>query len=234
MTMLCDTVFTRRSVRKYNKIPLEESVLDDISKYLDDLESTGQMNEPKAGFEIVGTDKVRGPAPHYILAYCEKDDFAYVNVGYILQKMDLYIQSKGLGSLYLGVKKPSGASNEFCIMMAFGKTDVPPRKEEQDFNRLPMTEISPSDSFIARCARVAPSARNSQPWKLIFEEGEVKIEYFGRGIFKGLFRKKLSMIDLGIVTRHVELGLLKEGKKVTSVVPASEPDNGFSVTVSFD
>jgi len=234
MTMLCDTIFTRRSVRKYDKTPLEESVLGSISEYLDGLESTGQLSGPKAGFEIVGADKVRGPAPHYILAYCEKDDFAYVNVGYVLQKMDLYIQSKGLGSLYLGVKKPKSASDEFCIMMAFGRTDVPFRKGEQDFSRLPMSEISNSDKLAARYARVAPSARNSQPWKLIFEDDEVTIEYFGRGMFKGIFRKKLSMIDLGIVTRHIELGLLKEGKSITSVVPASGPDNGFSVTVSFD
>jgi len=231
---ICDTVFTRRSVRKYDKTPLEENVLEDISEYLDRLESTGQLNEPKAGFEMVGTDKVRGPAPHYILAYCEKDDSAYVNVGYILQRMDLYIQSKGLGSLYLGVKRPRAASDEFCIMLAFGRTDVPFRKGEQDFNRLPISEISSSDNLIAGYARVAPSARNSQPWKLIFEDDEVKIEYFGRGMLKGIFRKKLSMIDLGIVTRHIELGLLKEGKKITSIVSASEPDNGFSVTVSFD
>jgi len=26
--MLCDTIFTRRSVRKYDKTPLEESVLE--------------------------------------------------------------------------------------------------------------------------------------------------------------------------------------------------------------
>jgi hypothetical protein len=231
--MLCDTIFTRRSVRKYDKTPLEESVLQDISEYLDDLESTGQLNEPKAGFEIVGTDKVRGPAPHYILAYCEKDDSAYVNVGYVLQKMDLYIQSKGLGSLYLGGKRPSNASNGFCIMMAFGKTDVPLRNGEQDFSRLPMAEIS-SDCSVAKYARVAPSARNTQPWKLTFEDNEVKVEYFGRGIFKGLLRKRLSMIDLGIVTRHVELGLLNEGKRISSIVTAPEPDNGFSVTFTIN
>ena len=230
---LCDTMFTRRSVRKYDKEPLETSVLDDISGYLDKLESEGQMVGHKAGFEIVGTDKVRGPAPHYILAYCEKIDPSYVNVGYVLQKMDLYIQSKGLGSLYLGVKNPRNASDGFCIMLAFGRTDVLSRNGEEDFSRLPIDEISNSDNSVAKCARVAPSARNSQPWKLTFEENEVKIDYFGRGMLKGIFRKKLSMIDLGIVTRHVELGLLKEGRNITSIEPAPEPDNGFSVTLRF-
>jgi len=129
---LCDTVFTRRSVRKYDKEPLNEDVLKNISDYLDRLENAGQMTGQKANFEIVGTDKVRGPSPHYILAYCGKNDSAYANVGYVLQKMDLYIQSLGFGSLYLGVKKPRDASDDFCILLAFGRTSVPSGKVKKN------------------------------------------------------------------------------------------------------
>jgi|GEM_PF-6705943 len=53
-------------------------------------------------------------------------------------------------------------------------------------------------------------------------------------MFKSIFRKKLSMIDMGIVTRHAELGLLKAGKSVRSMTSATDPDGGFAVTIEFD
>ena len=227
---LYETITKRRSVRKFNKTPLEEDVLKDVSKFLED---TKQIEGQKAMFGVVSAEAVKGPAPHYILAYGEEGDAAYINVGYVLQKTDLYIQGKGLGSLYLGVKKPVIKSDDFLMMTAFGASDVPFRKGEQDFDRLPINEICSVDNSVSRAARLAPSARNYQPWKLTIRENDVKIDYFGRGALKSMFRGRLAMIDIGIVTSHVELALIDEGKKVTSIVP--KPDGkGISVTISFE
>ena len=213
--MLYEAIFKRRAVRKYDMTPLDAETLSAIRKLLDETE---QMPGQNARFEIVSADKVKGAiAPHYIMSYCKPSDAEYANVGYVLQKADLYIQSLGFGSLWLGMAKPKEKELDFCIMLAFGKTDVPFRTGDGDFNRLPLSEISTSDSLIAQAARLAPSACNSQPWKLHLEDTRVTVRYFGRGLMKIVLKPKMSKVDIGIVTRHIVTALEHEGKAITTV-----------------
>jgi len=225
-----DTIFTRRSARKYDKKPLDEGVLEDIREFI---RNTKQLEGQSARFEVVSDKEVKGSAPHYVLAFCESNDAAYVNVGYVLQNVDLYIQSMGLGSLYLGMKKPEKKAEDFCILLAFGGSEVPFRKGEGDFDRLPVSEISNADNVIIKAARLAPSARNSQPWKFIFEDNKTVIRYFGRGLLKSIMRKRFSMIDLGIVTRHAEVALSNDGKTNISIMPRSAGD-GFEIEITYN
>jgi hypothetical protein len=142
-------------------------------------------------------------------------------VGYVLQNVDLYLQSIGIGSVWLGMAKPNEPEQGYCILLAFGRTGIPLRSGADEFKRLPMSYISDSNNAVAEAARLAPSAMNSQPWKLRFEEGRVVIQYFGRGPMKLMLRKKLNKIDLGIVIRHVEVALLHEGKTIHAITPKS-------------
>jgi nitroreductase len=213
---LYEAIFIRRSVKKYDMTPLAHELVEDIKQYIAGIK---QLDGQHAQFEIVPADMVHSASvPHYILAYCEENDAAHVNAGYVLQKIDLYIQSTGLGSWWIGMQKPKNKKKNFCILLGFGKTNIGQRKGEQDFDRLPVNEISDADNAIAKAARLAPSAVNSQPWKLHFENGKVIIKYFGRGPLK-IFLKKLNKIDLGIVTRHVEVALLNEGREIKSITP---------------
>ncbi|MDD4494914.1 MAG: nitroreductase family protein [Eubacteriales bacterium] len=144
---------------------------------------------------------------------------AYINVGYVLEKADLYLQSIGLGSLWLGMAKPKENKQDFCIMLAFGHTSVPVRSSVEEFNRLPLAKISDNDLDIAKAARLAPSAVNSQPWKLHFQDGSVTIRYFGRGMMKLILKNRLNKIDLGICTRFVVEALKNEGKHIKAIIP---------------
>ena len=227
---LYETIFTRRAVRSYDMTALDSAELTEIQAFIS---ATKQIDGQCVRLEIVTADKVKSDiAPHYILAYCTAEDRAYMNVGYVLQNVDLYLQGNGYGSLWLGMAKPSEPSNDFCIMLAFGKTNVPPRRDANEFKRLPMGEISNSDNDVAQAARLAPSAMNSQPWKLDFAEGKVTIHYFGRGITQLVLKNKLSKIDLGIVTRHIEIALLNEGKTVQRITPLTDK-RGFAIEVVY-
>ena len=228
---LYETIFTRRAVRSYDMAALGSAALAEIRAFVSAIE---QLDGQCARIEIVAADKVKNDiAPHYILAYCGAGDCAYMNVGYVLQKVDLYLQSKGYGSLWLGMAKPSEPNDDFCIMLAFGKTNVPPRQNNDEFKRLPIDEISNTDNDVAQAARLAPSAMNSQPWKLDFTENKVCIHYFGRGISKLILKNKLSKIDLGIVSRHIELALLNEGKTVQRIFPQTDKKR-FSIEVVYN
>jgi len=224
---LYDAIYVRRSVRSYRKDPLLDGVMEKIKGKLDGLT---QLNGYRAKFEIVPGKK----APFALLSYCEDSLGDYINVGYCLQEMDLYIQSLGLGSLWYGTKNPTeNGKDGHCITLAFGKTDVPFRKNEEEFKRLGVNEISNADNVIARAVRLAPSARNMQPWKLTFEDGSVQIEYQGRGgLFKGMMKKKLNKIDIGIATKIAEVTLLRYGEKIEFISIVGD-DKAFGTRIKY-
>jgi hypothetical protein len=229
---LYEMIDKRRSVRKIDDIPVDDETVEKIRRFLLDTE---QLPGQEARFEItLATKTSLKSGYHTILAYCEARDEAYANVGYVLQKTDLYIQSIGLGSLWIGLGKPEEKAEDFCILMAFGNTHTPLRSGEVDFKRLPLSKISNEDNAVARAVRLAPSAQNSQPWELRFEENGAVIRYVGRGVFKNLLRKKLNKIDIGIALRHMELALQNEGKELRSIgMKADKDGKEFEIAVSW-
>ena len=227
---LYETIFVRRQVRKYDPL-LERQIPEEILKYV--LE-TRQFAGQQAKFTLASAEDVSGgpAAPYYLLSYCDANSAAYANVGYVIQKANLYLQSIGLGGGWFNGPKPKSDSENFCIAFAFGGTDVPVRKGPEEFKRLPMGEISRSDNSVVMAVRLAPSALNSQPWYLTFEEGKVVIKYLGRGLMRMMLRNKLNKIDLGIAARHAVLALEQEGKKVTGIMPR-ETGKEFAIEICY-
>ena len=210
---LYETIFARRSVRQYDKTPLDEAVLSEIKNYLD---SEKQVFNQSARFEIVGNEELKGGlAPHAILAYADVSYLSYVNIGYTLQGVDLYLQSIGYGSVWCGMAKPKVTTADYRILLGFGKTGVSLRNGNDDFKRKKITDISNENNMVAQAARLAPSAVNLQPWKLVFANGLVTVKTNVRGFGKVL-PGRLYLFDLGIVLKHVELALEHEGKTVES------------------
>jgi nitroreductase len=231
---LYEMISRRRSVRMIDDVPVDEETMEKIQRFLSDTE---QLPGQEARFEVtVATRTSLKSGYHTILAYCKAGDESYANVGYVLQKADLYIQSIGLGSIWLGIGKPEKDKDreDFCILMAFGHTHTPLRNGEADFNRLPLDKISNEDNAVARAVRLAPSAQNSQPWELQFEEGKATIRYVGRGVFKGMLRKKLNKIDMGIALRHMELALQNEGREIRSIgMTSGNGGKEFEIAVQY-
>ena len=227
---LYETIFTRRSVRQYDSTPLDAAELERIQSYISDVK---QLPGQTARFEMVEDDKYKGGmAPHAILAYSEKTDAALVNVGYALQELDLWLQSIGYGSIWCGMASVKESSPDYRILLGFGKTSVPLRSGESDFKRKKLADMSSEDNAIARAARVAPSAVNFQPWKLVFSENKVLIHANVRGIGK-VIPGKLYLYDLGIVTKHAQLALEHEGKTITSITFSGEGKKSL-VTVNYE
>jgi hypothetical protein len=228
---LYETIFTRRSVRKYDMNSLDETVLAEIQAALD---AVPQLPWQSAHFEIVyaNTSGIRGGfAPYAILAYGDDNDISKVNIGYALQHMDLYLQSEGYGSIWCGMAGPKEPDDDFRILLNFGRTNMPMRGREKDFKRKKVLSISNEDNAIARAARLAPSAVNLQPWKLDFSDGKVTVLSQVRGFGK-VIPGKLHMFDLGIVLKHVELAIRHEGRAIKSITPVAD-DETFAMEVSF-
>jgi nitroreductase len=227
---LYETIFTRRAVRKYEMELLDQKTFAALDTFI---ATISQMRGQQARLEVVTADKVNDKtAPYYILAYCKETAEEYANVGFTLQAVDLYLQSTGLGSGWLNSAKPKVDAEDFCIGFAFGKTSVPPRKGAADFKRLELSEISEEENAVAKAVRLAPSAINTQPWKLQFEKDKVVLHQHGRGLARAMLKKKFNKIDLGIAARHAVVALHHEGKQVKSVIPKTT-DKEFTITVSY-
>jgi hypothetical protein len=209
---LYETIFTRRSVRQYDKTPLDADALVEIQNYA---AAAKQMPGHSARFETAEGNVLKGGiAPYAVLAHSSGSDAELVNIGYTLQGVDLYLQSIGYGSLWCGMAAPKNPAPDYRILLGFGKTDVPLRSGEDDFKRKKLSEISDTDNGIARSVRLAPSAVNFQPWKLSFGGETVTLKLNVRGIGRVL-PGRLYLFDIGIALKHAELALAHECKKVT-------------------
>jgi hypothetical protein len=227
---LRDAIYTRRAVRKYlPELPSEELQNEalKVAREADAIE--GQ----KARYELAMKGSVTGSfAPCNILGYCDGSDAAMANVGYQLQKADLFLQEKGLGSVWLASGKPKTDKKGFGMLLAFGKTEAPPRTGEKDFHRLSVGEISNENNAVANAVRLAPSAANTQPWQLVFSPGKLVVKYKGRGPMQ-LMLKKMNKLDIGIAARHAVVELESQGKKIVSVAPEGD-GNSFSVVIRYE
>lgn len=208
MKNLSETIYKRKSHREYfleKEIPL--TVLNDIEAFWKHLTPL----YPEIRTEIVihteqDYELTRPWAPKYAISlYSEKKEGYLENAGFLLQLMDLYLQSRGLGACWLGLSKPNSyafvGELEFVILLAFGYSPCEMRKNLDEFKRKTPSEIADSPDEKLEPARFSPSAINSQPWYFI-HENEIYHLYRSAPLQeKGI--DYLSQIDSGIALAHL-------------------------------
>jgi nitroreductase len=201
---LSETISKRKATRKYDPSPLDNNILTDIQTFIKGVKPL--YDDVKGRFDILPAEKVKGAtnAPHFIMVYGEEKEGGRTNIGFMLQQVDLYIQSIGLGSCWLGMAKPVENSKnglEYVISLAFGKAEGSPHRELSGFKRKPLEKISDTVDKRLEPARLAPSAINSQPWYFV-TTGEGFDCYCAKKFPAALY-EKLNKIDMGIALAHL-------------------------------
>ena len=201
---LSEAIYKRKSTRKYDPSPLQNNILTDIQNFVNGVKPL--YGDIKVRFIIQSADKVKSAtnAPHFILAYSEEKKGGRENIGFMLQQADLYIQSIGLGSCWLGMAKDVGSGEdklEYVISLAFGKAENSPHREISGFKRKPLEKISDSADKRLEPARLAPSAVNSQPW--FFVSTDEGFDCYCAKKFPAALFEKLNKIDIGIALAHL-------------------------------
>jgi len=208
---LKELINKRKSFRKYTDRPVSDGVLQDIMAFA--ASAKPLLPDIAVHMEVVTKDQVRfmlpWKTPQLIAVYSQPKEGYLENAGFMLQQVDLYIQSLGLGSCWLGLGKmrmdstPEGM--EFVILLAFGHSEESLRSGAGEFKRLKLTEISDREDPALEPARLAPSSTNSQPWYFT-HDGDVLHAYCS---LKGLLRHKMlevmNKIDMGIALAHLYL-----------------------------
>ena len=195
---LKDMLYARRSVRKYLDQPLNEGELREL-RY-----AFGRMKPLYPGirvrWEILEKEQVRlfmpWKAPQLMAVYSEKKEGYLENVGFLFQQMDLYLQSIGLGSCWIGLGKPRYQNEEdgaeFVILLGFGKPQgTPLRIGSADFKRKTPAQIADRVDASLEHARVAPSSTNYHAYMAT------------DGLRKHTMIGAMNRIDMGIALAHM-------------------------------
>jgi nitroreductase len=207
---LKDMIWARRSVRKYVDEPLKEGDLREL-RY-----AFGRFKPLYPGirvrWEILEKEQVRfyipWKSPQLMAIYSEKKEGYLENVGFLFQQMDLYLQSIGLGSCWVGLGKPRHQNEEdgaeFVVLLAFGTPQgTTLRIGSADFKRKTLAQIADRPDPALEPARLAPSSTNSQPWFFAHEEDAVHAYMATDGLRRHTMIGTMNRIDMGIALAHM-------------------------------
>ena len=216
---LYEPIFTRKSVREYADTPLSPAQLDavreEIAKavpLLPEEKYKLELGEAREGWRIYG--------------FCENTPKSNVNLGFLMQQLDLALHIQGLGRLWFGfgrapskLKAPAGLSYAMCLRI--GVASEPIERAPGEFMRKPITEVVDEDALreLLDPVRLAPSARNVQPW--YFTAGTAdKIFVWRKPPKIKLILDRMHWVDMGIALCHMVLSL--ERKQVNFEISFDE------------
>ncbi len=243
MMNLYSAIFKRKSVRKYNMELLPSDTLAEIKEFVNHVEPLEEGIKVEFSYLSAADVKNLMPikAPHYLCIYSEKAGNYLMNAGFMLQQVDLYLSSKGLGSCWLGMAKPSKEvpvqlkGMEFVIMLAFGNSLEPVHRSDlSQFKRKDLGEVGTAKGVddILNAVRIAPSASNSQPWFITGDAEELQVYREKLGIIKAALYDKMNKIDMGIALCHIFMTAKVLGKDATLLYNENTALEGFQYMTS--
>ena len=207
---IADMIPRRRSVRAYRAEAIPDTTLADLRAYMDGL--VPLIPGAKVEGRIIPTDHgnflQKWKTPHFIAIFSDGSDDALLNVGFMYQQLDLYAQSRGLGTCWVGLGSLTDAEvvpegMKLAVMMAIGLPDGVPERAPADFKRKAMTEISDHPDARLEVLRLAPSATNSQPWFVAHDGDTLHIYREALGRIKQRTHGRMNKIDMGIGLCHL-------------------------------
>ncbi len=203
---MVDIIYHRRSVRAYADQPVDAALLQEIMDFI----STAKPLYPDIRVHAKVVDKVQvrfympWKSPQLLAIYSETKPGYLENVGFLFQQVDLYLQSRGLGSCWMGLGKVREqledlADMEFVILIAFGwPKDVKMRSGAADFKRKAPEDIADHADPRLEPARLAPSSTNSQPWYFVHGEAAIHTYRSQAGLLRHKMLGTMNQIDMGI------------------------------------
>ena len=215
-----EAIKTRHSVRKYTAQPIEADKVGLLRAELEKANSEGGLNiqlvleEPKSfSSGIWKYGQFSGVRNYFVMAGPKGND-AEEKIGYYGEKLVLLARTLGLGTCWVGLtyKKIPGTYTlrdgdvlHCMIALGYGENEgvQHPVKPIERF----YSSDGPAPEWFLKgmeAALLAPTAVNQQKFKFILHEGG-KVEIRTLPSIYGY-----TMIDLGIVKYHFEVGAGKE------------------------
>lgn len=182
--------------------------------------------------EKIGTYGVIKKAPAYLITVCKNNEKALLDCGYVFEKLVLYLESLGISTCWLGgtfnrnkinpiepltpdeiipIISPIGYSARKKAMMDHFFRKMAHSDSRKDFDLLfyDQEKTVIEDANLKKqlaYVRVAPSASNQQPWRVVIDLAKNAHFYLHRTPKYGdQLGYDIQMIDMGIALCHYEL-----------------------------
>ncbi len=219
MKELYDMIFKRKSIRRYDEsLSITADEMQEIKGRIVNLMPL--VKEVKVKFEIVERKETTSKRGEYcLLMYSEQKPLYLLNAGYMLEQMDLFLASLNIGTCWYALAKTKELTSDgldYIIMLAFGKSHSEDfRKDFSKTNRKDLETIWKGEHYldVGEIVRYAPSACNTQPWRIISEDNCLRI-YRTTQIKSLMPASKLSYynsIDMGIFICFLDITLSQKG-----------------------
>ena len=210
-----EAIFSKKSIRHFKHEKLEWDVISDILEYANKLPMLieGISVEFKLVSNIEEKQGFYSPfnvkAPYYICISSEEKEDYLLNAGYLMQQLNLYTASKGLGACFSiispGMGLKAAMRYKFVVALAFGKTSSPIYRDSSKAKRIPENElivykeeVTPDIKQVLNAARLAPSLYNTQPWRFVVYRNRVHV-FAKKNMFVAKVFDYNKMIDMGIM-----------------------------------
>jgi nitroreductase len=199
-----------------------------------------EINEGSSDQKI-GTYGVIKGAKHFIGASIVLEDFALEACGYEMELVILFLASMNIGSCWLGgtfnrkafatslnvpeneilpVITPIGYAHEQRHLQ-----EVLMRNMIKAHHRLPWESLFFKDdfqtpllkedigeyAFVCEMVRLAPSASNKQPWRIVYHNQAFHFYQYKTPGYSSAFSYDIQRIDMGIAAAHFELAAKEKG-----------------------
>lgn len=209
---LYSMIHKRRSFRQFRNEKLSrEKCMEVISGY------NGEIGT----FKLVDRSQTSCPIGDVcLLYYGDRDNpMDLLQAGYRLEKLELYLQANSIGACWYGfgrTKERNYEGKDFLIMLTLGYLEEDKlRKSDDEFKRNSIDEICDGDfdKRVLEDVRLAPSACNSQPWKIVSEGSRIDVYRTegNKSIMVGRFKEYFNTIDIGIFLAFLEISLAHHG-----------------------
>jgi nitroreductase len=193
--------------------------------------------------EKLGTYGVIKGANQYIGTTIKLEPMALEALGYEMEAVILYLAHLGLGTCWLGgtfdregfadaMKIKEG--EVFPIITPYGyansikhEKEIEMRKmiqadHRKDWSELfykndfksPLTKEEAGEfAFPLEMVRLAPSASNKQPWRILLKEGTFHFYEYKEPGYSDFFPYDIQRVDMGIAAAHFDLSVKEKGIK---------------------
>ena len=206
---LAEMIGKRKSTRSYKEEALSPAKLQEIQDDMDHLQPLFPELPYKA--EILDASQVRcmqpWKTPHFVAVSAGDSPDDLINVGFLFQQLDLYLQSQELGCCWVGLGRPRKELSpdlSHAILMPFGVPAEPVwREDAAQFSRKALSEIADTPDPRLECVRLAPSATNSQPWYILHDGDALHVYQVIQGPLKRMTLGRMNCIDMGIALCHL-------------------------------
>lgn len=221
MTNYYEMIFKRKSFHLFrNTERIDENDLKELYGFIENVKPLD--DSIRFSIKIVPeSDTTCKRGSQYCIEFYSEEKGNYLrNIGYIGEQIDLWLAEKNIGALWFGIGKPDDKQDgdlKFVIMIAIAKMPKEAfRKDMFKAKRKPVEEIWDGEKLpLTDIVRFAPSACNTQPWFVTYDDNTMKIYRYKkpgkRGIMPADKVRYYNRIDIGIFEFFVEVCLNQEG-----------------------